>query len=99
MNHIIRDNPNDSRIIVEQLGDSKAEIKAAAQRRWHRETADVRATLVAAGESTLNRSHAHSSTYERRAEQLTVTREVIEHPQNHRYSDDMKAVAVTIEEN
>jgi len=69
---------SDEKTIVElePIGDKRKEIEKAAQYAFHRDTSDVRATLIAAGVAELNPNHFHAQSYESRAKDLTVTHEL-----------------------
>jgi len=71
-------NDGTHKVELEPIGDKGKEVRNAAQRAFNGRTSDVRATQVAAGVSEANPAHAHSQTYERRAEQLTVERKTVE---------------------
>lgn len=79
-------------VTVEPLGDKRKEIEAAAKRAFNGRTSDVRAALVAAGVAEPNSKHPHTSTYEDRADNLTVERSTFIAP------DGLEYVKVTLEE-
>lgn len=85
-------------IDVEPMGDERKTVEKALQRFFTGNVAKYRAGLIAAGEADCNPSHPNYSDYQQLADNMTVETKEVDH-WNGRYSDDMKAVRVIIEDN
>jgi hypothetical protein len=82
-------------IDVDKYGDVRTEVEQALQRFFHNKTAKVRAGLVAAGVSDLNKAHPHSKRYQDMADDMTVEIEDITHT---RRGYECEATRVIIQE-
>lgn len=72
---IVNDTKEDNKriITVEEIGNRRKEVEEALQRAFNRETAKVRAGLVATDLADLNPNHPHSQTYIEMAEEMDIS--------------------------